>query len=787
MIGIVVVSHSLALAEAAVDLASQMAPPERRPVIRVAAGLDGGGFGTDATAVAAAIRGADSPDGILILADLGSAVLSSELALELVEPDIAQRAQVCPAPLVEGLVAAVATASAGGDRAAAAAEANAGLAAKVEHLGPGDLPAGVLIPGAAVAGPAPDAAALVWQGAIENEHGLHVRPAAALVANLGPFDAQIQLSNQTLGKGPVLASSLAGMTTLGLRRGDVLAARITGPEAAAALAALRELAANRFGEGKKGAAASKTADADDAAAPEAADSAQTGRQIVVGPAQHLAAVIDVSGYLPGDAAAERTRLDEAVAAVLARLQAKAREQTRHFGIFAAQGALLEDPELAQTLHAGIAEGRTAVAIVEHDFAALAHELDALDDPYLRERAQDIRSLARQLTAELTGAEIDVSEAEGILIVSELDPFVASSLNPSRCLGVVTCSGGATGHGVIVAAARGIPVVTGQKEAADIPNRTIVGLDPVHQRLWVNPTMAELAEIDRLAVERRNEATLAAELCQEPAVTQAGRRILVEANIGCLDDALTALGNGADGAGLVRTEVLFADWDHAPTAAEQADSFQRLGQALGGRMLTIRTWDPGGDKPLAFLPQAPEANPMLGERGLRAMRRAPELFHTQLEAVALASRRTPVRVLFPMVCEPAELRWAADKLTQVLGRTGGHVAVGMMVETPAAALRAADFGPLVDFISIGTNDLTQYAMAADRGNSAVAHLAQGEHPAVWDLIRLAAKAFAGRPIAVCGDYASQPELVPRLVAAGATELSVRPPLVGLVKLAVRTRA
>jgi phosphocarrier protein FPr len=300
-------------------------------------------------------------------------------------------------------------------------------------------------------------------------------------------------------------------------------------------------------------------------------------------------------------------------------------------------------------------------------------------------------------------------------------------------------------------------------------------------------MADLAELDRLAVERRNEATLASELRHQPALTSAGRRILVEANVSSLQDAKTAAANGADGCGLVRTEILFEDWNHAPSAEEQAGVFQKLSQGLGGTMMTVRTWDPGGDKPLSFLPQEPETNPMLGERGLRAMRQRPELMLEQLLGIGLASRRTPIRVMFPMVTEVDEVRWATELLRQALAETSGHAPVGIMIETPAAALRAADFTPLVDFISIGTNDLTQYTLAADRGNGAVAHFVQGQKTAVWNLIELAASAFAGRPVAVCGDMASEPDLTPRLVQLGVTELSVRPPLVGLVKLAVRTRA
>jgi phosphocarrier protein FPr len=775
MIGIVVVSHSRPLARAAVALAGEMVPPEARPKIAVAAGLDDETFGTDAQAIADAIQEVDSADGVVVLTDLGSAILSAEMALELIHPAVADHTQLAAAPLIEGLVAAVVTAGGGADLEAVVAEANAGLAAKLDHLG---------APAPGFAGAAPAAAApaeaLTTEIEITNQHGLHARPAANLVAGLRGFDAQIQLSNKTTGKGPAPASSLAGVTTLGLRQGHVMAARVSGPEASVALAKLEALAAAGFGENEPGEPVAE-------ATGEVTEQAQTGRQIAVGPAHHFSTEVDTSGYVAGDAATERGRLDQAIAAVSQRLHTQAQAPGEHGAVFAAQAILLEDPELATTLHAGLAEGGSAVAIVDRDFSALAAELASLDDPYLRERAQDIRSLARQSTAELAGVPFNLGPIEGLLLVDELDPLTANALDPNKCVGVVTCTGGATGHGVMIAGARGIPVVTGQLEAKGIPNGTVLGLDPVQGKMWVNPTMADLAELDRLGLERRNEATLASELSHQPSLTRSGQRILVEGNISSLTDAKLAAANGADGAGLVRTEVLFGEWDHAPSAEEQAAVFLKIAAALNQKMITIRTWDPGGDKPLAFLPQAPEANPLLGERGLRAMRRLPELFRTQLEAVALAARRTPVRVMFPMVTDVEEVRWAAGELRQVLAQTGGHVALGIMIETPAAAIRAGDFLPLVDFISIGTNDLIQYTMAADRGNGAVAHLVQGHKAAVWDLIEFAARAFAGRPVGVCGDLASQPEAAPRLVAAGVTELSVRPPLVGLVKLAVRTRA
>ncbi|MDR0990250.1 MAG: HPr family phosphocarrier protein [Propionibacteriaceae bacterium] len=775
MIGIVVVSHSRAVAQAAVDFASQLAPADQRPVIAVAAGSDNQALGATVPDIVAALEAADSPDGVVVLVDLGSAVDTVAEAVSRLAVAIANHTVITPAPLFEGLVAAVATAATGADLATVVAAANASLTSKTKQLATTDETDDP----AALPAPVTPAEAQSLTLTITNEHGLQLRQAATLVAGLRGLEADVQLTNDTLGRGPAPASSLAGVAALGLRQGQTLSATITGPEAAVALGTIRYLAEAGFGE--------ETGDDPIAETDgEVTDHNHSGRQIAVGPARHFSTMVDTKAYQPGDVATERARLDRAVNSVLGRLNAQAQLPGRQATVFSAQAILLKDPELTEALHDGLDNGRSAVAVVQGDFSALAAELAALDDPYLRERSHDITSLARQIIAELMGVQLNPGRVDGVLIVDQLDPLTAVTLSPERCLGVITCSGGATGHGVLIATARGIPVVTDKPEAAAIDVNTVVGLDPVQGRIWVNPTMADLAELERLAMERRNEVTLAAELCHQPALTSQGQRILVEANISNLTDARTAAGNGADGSGLVRTEALFADWNHAPSAEEQAAVFQQIARGLDGRMLTIRTWDVGGDKLLPWLPGTAEANPMLGERGLRALRRHPDLLIDQLTAIALTSRRTPVRVMFPMVTEVAEVRWAVDVLNQVLAKTRGNVAVGVMIETPAAALRAADFTSLVDFISIGTNDLTQYTMAADRTNTAVSHLTQGGPEAVWDLIALAAQAFAGRPVAVCGDLAGDPDLASRFVSLGVTELSVRPALVGLVKLAVRTR-
>ena len=849
MIGIVVVSHSRALGNAAAALAVEMVPESARPQLAVAAGLDETTFGTDAAAIADAIGTVDSGDGVLVVVDLGSAILSAEMALEFVDPEIAARTRISSGALVEGLVAAVVTASTGASLGEVLEESVNGLVGKQEQLNSNDVVDQACLGGVPPRRSRPDDDSTdesqesnagpqrTFEWTIRNVHGLHARPAAALVSGLRAINATVLVANSTSGKGPVPATSLTSIQTLGLRKGDIMVAQISGPDADVAYSRLTEMAQTDFGElpshgdldagrvshgdldaGReqneltryaedKEEVEVRSAEHGSTVSPcqmdnssilrtnqlpvieasgevvtetiTASTSGRTGRQIVIGEAHHMDTEPDTSGYVAGDRDTEQVRLSAAVDVV--RTTLKSLERGENPDIYQVQELMLDDvvPQLKQ----GVADGQSAVDTVRDTFTRLAQELEELDDPYLRARAEDQRGLQRMMLRALMGLDVVPTAARGILIVKELDPATAGALDPQMCWGIITTSGGATGHGAILAQARGFALLTGREEAARIPEGTVVAIDPVEEKLWINPSEQERTALTTKQAQRQTEAEDAARKAHEPARTQSGRRILVEANIASLQDAHDAQKAGAEGSGLVRTEVLFGTWDHAPTAEEQADIFIQIGKILDNP-ITIRTWDPGGDKPLPFLYQDPEANPMLGERGIRAMKRLPYLLDEQLTAILLASREIDVRVMFPMITLPEEMVWARSRLAPILATMGGSIEVGMMVETPAAAVRAVDFLDVADFISVGTNDLTQYTMAVDRGNPQVADVAKGPNTAVWDLISMAGRAFAGRPVAVCGDLASHPDLASRLIEAGVTELSVRAPLVGVVKQAVR---
>ena len=810
MIGIVVVSHSRPLAEAAVALAREMTP--EAPPIAVAAGVeDGAAFGTDAMAISEAISEVDSAEGVLVLLDLGSAILSAEMALEFMDPEVAERVVLSPAPLVEGVVAAVVTAASGAPLEEVAREAAAGAEAKQAQLAPSpsaaapaadlespdEAGAHEVAPGGAPPSGIAREEALVWETILTGAHGLHARPAAAFVGALRGLDAEVQVSNQDTGAGPINGSSLSKLATLGLRQGQVLRAVISGPDAEKAREALQRLADENFGEGETavtGAAsvvAGVTSDPGMVSGPAMVSDAsaerdpgimsplpRTGTQVVVGPVHITGLDVDLSGYVPQDD--EAAHLDDVTNALMMQLFVSSDEVVRM------QATMLSDPELSDQLNAALDRGASAVDAVDTVFTRVADEFAALPDPYQAERAQDLRSLRRQLLAGLVGkAEERAPESEHILVVPELDAVTAAGLDPVTCLAVVTTTGGSTGHGVIIATGRGLPVLTGRAEAAEWSEGDTVALDPVSGELWASPDEQTLTMITERAREREIADREAAERAHEPVHSPGGQLIMVEANVGSLEDAERGAAGGADGSGLVRTELLFGDWGHAPSAAEQAEVLGRVAAAFDGKPITIRTWDVGGDKPLPYLPQEQELNPFLGERGLRTMRRVPECFREQLRGIAMVAAEHPVRVMFPMVTEPEEMEWARSVALEVIAEVGCEpFPIGMMVEVPAAALRAGDFAGLSDFVSIGTNDLTQYTTASDRTNGAVSHLARSDSEAVLALMRMTCEQLPGIPVAVCGDLASRTDMTATLLEIGVTELSVRPPLVGLVKQAVR---
>ena len=798
MVGIVVVSHSEALAEGVVTLAREMGGED---LALVAAGgtEEPGVLGTDAERVRAAIERAMSPDGVLVLMDLGSALMSTEFAIELLG-DAPGRVVMSEAPLVEGTVAAAAAASGGASLDEVAAEARGALAMKSSQLGVADDGASTPPEAAPVAPPADAQTVLEVRNAI----GLHARPAARFVETVRRFDADVRVAKGPDGQ-PVKATSLTNVVALGARFGDTLAVSASGPQADEVLLALAQLADEGFGDGISAAPPPRRVTPPppppvEVTAPKAGDvlpGVPASAGLAVGPAHHLhGAVAPPPDRAAGSPDRERERLDDGIAAARAAIQ-RDREPGEHragqaeAAIFDAHLALLDDEAMLDPAQEAIEAGATAERAWHDAAASVADRYRALDEPLLQERAADVLDVGRRVVTALT-AGADGPEPEqrtGIVIAGELTPGDAATLDPALVTGIATAHGTATAHAAILARALGLPAVVGLGDAIlQITDGTTVLIDGEAGTLQVEPP----DDVQRDAAERRERAdqrrATARERAHETGATRDGTRIEVFANLGAAVEAAKAVELGAEGVGLLRTEFLFLDRAELPSEEEQAATLREIAVALDGRPLVVRTLDAGADKPLPALPMPPEANPFLGVRGIRLGLARPEVLGTQLRAILRVAAEYPLKVMLPMVATLDEIVAARAELDAARVETGidHELEFGIMVEVPAAALAAARLAEHVDFFSLGTNDLTQYTMAAERGDERLAPLLTGPQPAVLRLVKATVEAAAaqGRWVGVCGELAGDPAAAVLFAGLGVTELSMAPALVPEAKAALR---
>jgi phosphocarrier protein FPr len=501
-----------------------------------------------------------------------------------------------------------------------------------------------------------------------------------------------------------------------------------------------------------------------------------------------------------DPEAEWRRLEEALARVRQELDETRRSVARRAGeyaaaIFDAHVLLLADETLVEPARRAIFDDRRNAADAwSRGTEAVAEAYAALEDEYQRARADDVLAVGRAVVAELVGGpRRPTLAAAGIVVALDLTPADTAALDARLVRGIATAYGGPTSHSAILARSLGLPAVVGLGEdVLVVPEGAELLLDGDAGLVYVEPDaelVAETAERER----RREQATrVARRTAAEPAETRDGRRIEVAANIGSPDEVEAAVAAGADGVGLLRTEFLFLERAEPPGELAQAEVYAAIAERLDGRPLVVRTLDVGGDKPLPWLPRRPEANPFLGVRGIRLGLAEPELLETQLRALLRVAARHPLKVMFPMVATLDEYRESVAMLERLADESGvdlartGKLEVGVMVEVPSAALSAELFAPEVDFFSLGTNDLSQYTMAAERGSRALASLADALQPPVLRLVGTVADAAAahGKWVGVCGEIASDPLAVPLLLGLGVTELSVAPPAVPAVKQAVR---
>jgi phosphoenolpyruvate-protein phosphotransferase/dihydroxyacetone kinase phosphotransfer subunit len=793
MVGIVIVSHSHRIAEGVAELAREMGGPDVRLETAGGLALPGRPIGTDAVLVMEAVERAWSDDGVLVLMDLGSAVLSAEMAIDLMPQERRSKVVLCEAPLVEGAVAAAVTAKLGSPLDRVAQEARGGLAGKIAHLGHA-----VASPAADASPAAPAGREISFRLTVEAAHGLHARPAARFVQTASSFDARVLVRDVTNDRGPADAASLNAVATLGATKGHELEITASGPQAAQAADAIRSLAARNFDDRPEPASPS-------AEMPTAPPPVADGKRILHGRAASPGIAIGrvrrfrtpdlpVPDAPGGDPQHELAALDAALADARDRIAGQraavaARAGAAEAEIFDAHLLLLRDEALLEPARRAIrSEGRSAGRAWHDAVERTAAAWDALEDEYLRARAADVRSVGRQVLAGLLGVPVPhpTLDSPGVLAAADLTPADTAALDRDVVLGIVTAAGGPTSHAAVLARSLGIPAVVGAGETLlGLAEGTMLAIDGASGLVYVEPDGTSIARLTAAREELEAKSRAARTSAREPARTADGIAIEVSANIGSPDDVVGAVAAGADGVGLFRTEFLFMGRSSMPDELEQEAAYRQAVEALGARPIVIRTLDVGADKPLAYLAQPLETNPFLGVRGIRLGLERPALLETQLRAIVRVANDHPLRLMFPMVATIEELRAAKEALDRI-GERPPSLEVGVMVEVPSAALIAAELAPEVDFFSIGTNDLTQYTMAADRGNAGVAALADAMHPAILRLIAgtVDAADAHGRWVGVCGELAGDPIATPLLLGLGVRELSMGAPAIPAVKQAVR---
>ncbi len=643
---------------------------------------------------------------------------------------------------------------------------------------------------------------------VPNPVGLHARPAAVLSNLAAQYESDVSLKR---GEDRANAKSVMAIMAMEVGFGDKVQVIAHGPDAELAAAELsRQIAA---GLGEEGVTPIAEGGTELEAAPPLAPVAPAPRRrsddpnvllgVAASPGLGVGTVLQIRhedfevAEDSNDRHRERRRLNDAIDRSMVQLEALEDRLTNQAdadkaAIFAAHREILRDPELLDLAMSGIDKGKTAAYAWRKAYQRYADGLANLKSEVLAGRAVDVRDVGQRVLQEITGQRREKAEipAGSVLVAEDLTPSDTVSLDPTKVVGFCTTAGGASSHVAILARALDIPAVAGiDPRALEIAEGSRVILDGASGTLRMNVTEEQVERIRRRQAKNLERKALELAQADERADTVDGHHMEVVANIGGLDDARAAMTKGAEGVGLLRSEFVFLERRSAPTEDEQTQVYTDIAKALRpGQPLVIRTLDVGGDKPLPYLPIAPEENPFLGMRGVRVGLDRPEILRAQVRAILRSvDAGAMINVMFPMIATIEDFRLAKAIFEEERAALGvAPVPVGIMVEVPSVAVMAAQFAAEVDFFSVGTNDLTQYTLAMDRGHPRLAPQVDGLNPAVLGLIGQAVTAAhaAGKWVGVCGGIASDPQGVPLLVGLGVDELSVSVPAIPAVKAQIR---
>ncbi|MEO6610399.1 MAG: phosphoenolpyruvate--protein phosphotransferase [Aestuariivirga sp.] len=631
--------------------------------------------------------------------------------------------------------------------------------------------------------------------------GLHARPATRFVKLAKSFASDVEIVKS--GKSASAKSSVKLML-LSVMENDEVTLRVKGEDEAAALESLRRYLENPdAGLDDEGpAAATQTSaiassensqfSANSLKGIAASEGVGLGPVFAYFPEEIVADNLKISG--PGTAA-EINKLEIAIAAVRHNMQGSIDDKSisaAERGIIQALSEIVADDAMLGDMFAAIESGHSALSAVLATSARTAEDFSKMADPYLKARADDLRAVGRQIALSLLGKkDTDLSKvpAGAILVADDVGAFELTRAPLKKIAGIICARGSVTSHIAIIARSHSVPAVLGLGDATrGLIDAKLVGLDGKSGEVVVDPDQAIQAEFAKrkAAAQSEHEALKVYKAFQPQRAD--GKIIEVAANIGSPDEITAALDAGAMGVGLFRTELLFMQQKELPSEEIQFEIYERVAKAFKPHSVIVRTLDIGGDKPVAGIEFPHEENPFLGWRGVRMCLDRPDVFKPQLRALLRAAVEGNIKVMVPMIVDAAELRAVkalikicADEL-KAEGKPYAEFALGVMIETPAAVMVADDLAKDASFFSIGTNDLTQYVMAADRLNPRLAKLNDVTHPAVMRAIAMTAEAGnrAGIMVGMCGEAAGRVDLIPRFIEMGLTELSMSPSMIPRAK-------